>query len=91
MKTSTLKTSATKFTPRIRFNWGFHDGTAEAERGSVRNVSSHFDKAYAAGYDAGVAAFRETGTRPESSDAAWANRCTCKVPFGFHAEKCRAA
>jgi len=57
--------------PRIRFNWGFHDGTAEAQRGSLRDVTFHFDKVYAEGYRAGIEAFCATGTRPESSEAAW--------------------
>lgn len=86
-----MATTAPKFEARIRFNWGFHDGSAEAERGQVRNVAGHFDKPYATGYRAGVSAFRETGKRPESSDAAWATRCTCKSKLGFHLETCRAA
>jgi hypothetical protein len=60
--------------PRIRFNWGFHDGTAEAQLGNVRDMSGHFDSVYAEGYRAGLAAFRATGTRPESSEAAWLAR-----------------
>ncbi len=76
--TNATKNSAPKFSDRVRFNWGFHDGTREAQNpkmsltDGVRDMSTHFDRAYAAGYLAGVADFRATGERCESSDAAWA-------------------
>jgi hypothetical protein len=82
MARRTSKTPAPKFSERIRFNWGFHDATRDAEQESrmdpkslthriVRDMATHFDAAYAAGYRAGVAAFKELGFRPESSEASW--------------------
>ena len=62
----------TDFPDRVRFNWGFHDGTFDAERAKVRDVSEHFDEAYAAGYVRGVLDWKNTGKRAELSDAAWA-------------------
>lgn len=60
------------FPPRVRFNWGFHDAQYDAqERRRVRNMSDHFDKAYAAGYMSGIAEYRQTYQRNESSDPAW--------------------
>ena len=45
--------------PALHFNWGFRDARAEQSRGKVRDVSGHFDAAYADGYRAGLTA---TGT-----------------------------
>lgn len=70
------------FEDRVRFNWGFHDGSGEASRGHVRSVDGHFDPVYAAGYVAGVKVFQDTGARPELSDAAWrAYKLGARVPF----------
>ena len=67
-----METSARdNFPDRVRFNWGFHDGSAEAERASVRDMDQHPDKAYANGYVRGVLAWKNLGYRPESSDNAW--------------------
>jgi hypothetical protein len=62
--------------PRIRFNWGFHDG-AHARRdnlkawGDVEAFSRrHFDRVYGAAYLAGYEAQR-AGTYTGNSDAAW--------------------
>lgn len=56
-----------KFSPRIRFNWGYHDGHRDAADGrarevvevgqqSIKVVSREYDAAYFHGYAAGVAA-----------------------------------
>jgi hypothetical protein len=73
---TTKNTKSLLDSPRVRFNWGFHDATAEAARGRVRDVSRHFDRTYAAGYAAGVRAMQGTTARPESSDSAWAERAS---------------
>jgi hypothetical protein len=65
-------TKSTLDQPRIRFNWGFHDG-AEHRRNRVRNVSGHFDRIYAEGYRAGVSA-AASGENTESSASAWKAR-----------------
>lgn len=59
------------FQDRVRFNWGFHDGSREAQCGSVRDMSRHFDPVYAAGYVRGVNEFQARGERPPLSDEAW--------------------
>lgn len=59
------------FPERVRFNWGFHDGSAEAERAVVREMEDHQDRAYANGYVRGVLAWKNLGYRPETSDEAW--------------------
>lgn len=63
-----------KFPPRVRFNWGFHDGAGEAQWGRVRDVSRHFDSIYADGYRRGVDTWRAARVRPESSEPAWQER-----------------
>ncbi len=68
---STANTSP-NFSDRVRFNWGFHDGSYDHMRRHVRDVSQHFDAVYAAAYRAGQAACEAAGQRPETSDAAWA-------------------
>ena len=68
--------------PRVRFNWGFHDATADEIAGRpARDMSSHSCRPYAAGYLAGrttmaglMSAATAAGTsaeRPESSEPAW--------------------
>jgi hypothetical protein len=60
------------FSPRVRFNWGFHDAQGAAERNSPkRDVSTHFDRDYARGYLAGLAAWELSPVRAESSEPAW--------------------
>lgn len=89
-------TTKTLRPPRIRFNWGFHDGSADAERdkfqpgGILTPDRPHFDKLYEQGYRAGHESFRLNGKRAATSDAAWKVRCTCKRPFGWHTEGCKA-
>jgi hypothetical protein len=66
---------AARFPDRQRFNWGFHDGVAEAADRRVRSMSQHFDTVYADGYRRGVDAWQGGGGhRPQSSDLAWASR-----------------
>ena len=58
--------------PRVRFNWGFHDATCDISRGrQARDVSGHFCRPYAAGYLAGVQAMIGRTERPETSGPAW--------------------
>lgn len=63
-----------EFPPRVRFNWGFHDGSADAERGRDPQwkPEAHHDPRYVAGYYFGRDAYRRHGARPESSDEGWA-------------------
>jgi hypothetical protein len=60
--------------PRVRFNSGFWDGLAGCWAGgsnrSGLQLAEHFDRAYAAGAQAGDAA-RRAGEQPETSDEAW--------------------
>lgn len=69
--------------PRVRFNWGFHDATHDREMGRrdrrYRCAGTLFclpqgkdaaSKAYRAGYEAGRQADVSNG-RPESSESAW--------------------
>lgn len=65
--------------PRIHFNWGFHDGQHDAERGTMRTYGKHLfclpkhDPAYCDGYKAGHLEYRLAGKRNETSDAAWSD------------------
>ena len=54
--------------PRIRFNFGFHDGAVAGQY-----LHNHFDKAYLAGHQAGFEARRDY-TVNTTSDAAWRAR-----------------
>lgn len=77
MKTRSLKS------PRIQFNFGFHDGTQSKEMNwPDRRAITSFGKRFAplpagreyADYRAGYSAGRETDIsngRPETSDLAW--------------------
>jgi ribosome modulation factor len=58
-----------KFPPRIRFNWGYHDG-ANAAKQKRPYKYKHFDKVWLAGWQAGYEDER-AGNYRESSDAAW--------------------
>lgn len=67
-----------KFEPRTRFNWGFHDGAADQRGNHVAlwnrgAVARHFDQTYVAGYYAGQDAVK-AGLPTESSQAAWEAR-----------------
>lgn len=56
---------------RIRFNWGFHDGAGEQERGvGLRNMDLHFDPTYADGYRRGVE-YASQGLKHDDSAQAW--------------------
>jgi len=67
-------TTATKATPRIRFNWGFWDGRNDglAGRSAVwsKHGKSHPDKIYEKGYWAGRAT-KSDDPAPTSSEPAW--------------------
>ncbi len=68
MSVHTINSALTE-NPRIRFNWGFWDGHADRKSDRPqRDMSTHFDPVYAAGYLYG---FRMAETAPESSDEAW--------------------
>lgn len=64
------RTGKFSFEPRIRFNWGFHDAQHDKATGVCRSwrQKGHFDKAYEAGYYAGLQSSDTT------SDAAWRAR-----------------
>lgn len=73
-----MKSPLTLSSPRIRFNWGFHDATADKLRkrnridipqGKLFCLPRH-DKPYCAGYFAGQRADISQG-KPESSEPAW--------------------
>lgn len=71
----TSKTSKIKNTePRIRFNWGYHDGAMEAQkRGWDRSLKPHFDQIYIEGYQAGRSDFLN-GIYAGDSTEAWRAR-----------------
>ena len=61
--------------PRIRFNWGFHDAGLDREMCRTRSAplpsgETEQAMAYRAGYSAGLRDSWENG-RPESSEQAW--------------------
>ena len=66
------------YEPRIRFNWGYHDGASDLKNGwtrldgaTVSNIEyKHFDKSYSRGYVEGYYDFKE-GIYNENSTAAW--------------------
>lgn len=69
-----------KVEPRIRFNWGYHDGANDVKNSlindvrnqRIRDVSRHHDPIYAQGYDYGVDDARDEVY--EDSTAAWKSR-----------------
>jgi hypothetical protein len=70
------QSKAPQFEDRVRFNWGFHDGTLDAEQGWNRSVDGHFDAVYAAGFLEGRVSFRASGAREATSEHAWARYVT---------------
>lgn len=70
--------STTKYRDRYQFNWGFHDATADKERGRNReSIPSgelfclpSWNSVYCAGYRSGQKESLANG-RPESSESAW--------------------
>lgn len=64
---------SSEFSARVRFNRGFHDGTADGERCRQPewNPEAHHDPVYVAGYYGGKDAYRRHGVRPQTSDEAW--------------------
>ena len=71
------KSSSALESPRVRFNWGYHDGALEASWGKVRSMSRHFDKIYAQGYEFGVEDFHE-GKDTSNSNDAWKSRTSLR-------------
>lgn len=64
------------FSKRVRFNWGFHDATAEYSRGRPRTreeLENHFDRVYVLGYRYGLESIKTKGVRVASSESAWEN------------------
>lgn len=64
--TMSKRSDGTVFSPKIRYNWGYHDALVHATmlgyvaewRRGPRNT--HFDKHYVEGYYAGMNAAKET-------------------------------
>jgi hypothetical protein len=75
-----------KFSPRIRFNWGYHDGANEAKRERIRNVAGHYDKVYAQGYRYGVED-QTAGVYQGNSDKAWTERASLNAAPWMPARK----
>ena len=82
VRRSSSPSDVTLDSPRVRFNWGFHDATADEIAGRpVRDMSGHFCRSYAAGYLAGRSTMARLITeavtagvsaeRPQSSEPAW--------------------
>jgi hypothetical protein len=80
-KRTATKKDDTLDSPRIRFNWGFHDATFETRHSCRRSlvdygphdefhVSRSFNEWYYFGYSAGLAVSKDT-QRPETSEPAW--------------------
>lgn len=61
------------YSPRFKFNSGFHDGTDAAEVGRPIpwDPRTHHDPVYVAGYFAGREAYGKLGHRPDTSQEAW--------------------
>lgn len=69
-----MKAEYLKYTNRVRFNWGFHDGASAAKnnREPMWEKGSHFDRAYEAGYWMGHKEFQEGKYNDDRlSDEAW--------------------
>ena len=65
--------------PRVRFNWGYHDGASDfLNRRRRKWLNGHpHDKTYGQGYDYGYEdALR--GEYSESSEAAWKSRTSLR-------------
>lgn len=69
--------------PRVRFNWGFHDGTGDAQlqrnrstipQGELFCLPEH-DPVYSQAYQIGQAEFARLGSRPEDSIQGWHLYC----------------
>jgi len=58
------------FEDRVRFKWGFHDGTLHAEQNWTRQAPST-DLLYEAGFAAGRESYNTCGRRDSTSDLAW--------------------
>ena len=84
-----------RFEPRIRFNWGYHDAANEHRLGCLRmlvlrgpqsmlTVSREYDEAYFTGYAYGRRDVL-TGTHKPTSEPAWLEyrRGTEPVPTGW--------
>jgi hypothetical protein len=62
--------------PRIQFNWGFHDGAHDAVTEFTR-TAGFINRHYEVGYLAGKAEVNSTGTRPDDSGKAWQSYLKC--------------
>jgi hypothetical protein len=62
--------------PRVRFNWGYHDGASDAQHKrpirepNIKGWPAALNRAYRQGYEAGVRDVREA-RYSGNSDAAW--------------------
>lgn len=62
--------------PRIRFNWGYHDGASDVRNNRHKSQEwfrNHFDKVYLQGYDVGRRDM-QNGEYTENSTRAWNER-----------------
>lgn len=60
-----------QFPERVRFNWGFHDGQDDVQKGRpVRPTLDRADPAFIAGYTRGRA-LAERGIYSETSEPTW--------------------
>ena len=61
--------------PRIRFNWGYHDGARDEQKNQLPmwEGKGHFDKIYVEGYKAGRTDVQREEYQGDSSQA-WKNR-----------------
>lgn len=62
--------------PRIRFNWGYHDGASDVRNNRHKSdewFRKHFDKVYLQGYAAGWRDM-QNGEYQENSTRAWNER-----------------
>jgi len=60
----------TKTTPRIRFNWGYHNGANGFNLKNAGYLYTHFDKTYLKGWQLGHRD-KAAGNYNENSSAAW--------------------
>ena len=58
--------------PRVRFNWGYHDGASDAKKGaSPMWTAPHYDPVYEAGYRKGRSHVEISDQYTGDSTAAW--------------------
>ena len=64
--------------PRLRFNWGYHDGAGDVQhRRRVRSMTDHYGKIYAQGYEFGTEDAKNDAYTGDS-EAAWKSRTSLR-------------